>query len=222
MNTHGRSARERIASKGEVMQQPKTKPPVVLVADDDRDTRDMLESWLSATGYQVLTAADGRAALAIAKQQPVDVVVTDLKMPGLSGLNLLDILKELLPTVEVLFLSGEARMEDTIEALREGRAFDFLLKPLDNLGQLNLAIERALLHKYRSVMRAETASTVALSDRERQIIALVAEGLENREVGSRLCISENTVKNHLARIYGKLKVSNRVQAALACERMGWL
>jgi DNA-binding NarL/FixJ family response regulator len=195
--------------------------PTVLVTDDDPDFRLLLESWLKASGYRLHVAASGSEALAIAKQHHLDVVITDLKMPGLSGLDLLSILKERNPEIEVIFLSGAADMEATIEALREGRAFDFLLKPLESLGQLNLAIEKALLRKQQPAAR-QAAGEAPLSARERQIIALVAEGCENREIADRLSISENTVKNHLARIYDKLKVANRVQAALTCERMGWL
>lgn len=194
----------------------------VLVADDDPDLRVLLDQWLSASGFHVLTAANGREALDLVKQHPVEVVITDLKMPVINGLDLLTLLKEIRPDLEVLFLSGQGSMPDVIEALREGRAFDFLLKPLENLGQLNVAIEKALLRKRQHGTRPATGMLVALSNRERQIISLVAEGLENREIATRLYISENTVKNHLARIYGKLKVSNRVQAALTCERMGWI
>lgn len=196
--------------------------PTVLLTDDDPDFRVLLATWLKASGYRIHVAASGSEALAIAKQHRLDVVITDLKMPGLSGLDLLTILKERDPEVEVIFLSGAADMEATIEALREGRAFDFLLKPLESLGQLNLAIEKALIKKQQPTERHATTPPAPLSARERQIIALVADGCENREIASRLSISENTVKNHLARIYDKLKVANRVQAALTCERMGWL
>lgn len=199
---------------------PRSTLPTVLVTDDDPDLRILLQTWLSASGYHVLTAASGAEALAIAKQQPVDVLVTDLKMPGLSGLELMAILKESSPELPVIFLSGHATVEATIEALREGRAFDFLLKPLVHMGQLTLAIEKALHQRAARPLRPVGDSTGQLSARERQIVALVAEGLENREIAERLSISENTVKNHLARIYDKLKVSNRVQAALTCDRMG--
>jgi DNA-binding NarL/FixJ family response regulator len=201
---------------------PKLTMPTVLVTEDDPDFRVLLSDWLMASGYHVHTAANGSEALAIVKQHPVDVVITDLKMPGLSGLDLLAIIKQIEPNIAVLFLSGQANMQEAIEALREGRAFDFLLKPLESLGQLNLAIEKAILKTPHPAARQTGDMGSPLSSRERQIIALVAEGCENREIGERLCISENTVKNHLARIYEKLKVSNRVQAALSCERMGWL
>lgn len=193
--------------------------PTVLVVDDDPAFRRMLETWLSHSGYRVRTAANGIDALVRLKQQPFDVVVTDLKMPGLDGLELLTQIEDTSPTVEVIFLSGHATTDAAIAALRRGRAFDFLLKPLKDLHLLNLSIEQALAKKSRT---PSDAHANPLSPRERQIVALVAEGYENRDIGEKLCISENTVKNHLARIYDKLKVSNRVQAALTCERMGWL
>lgn len=182
----------------------------------------MLESWLMASGYQVWTAGSGSEALARVKQVPIDVVITDLKMPDISGLDLLAILKERDPSLQVLILSGQAGTQDAIDALRGGRAFDFILKPLTALGQLNLSIERALAQRRQAATRLSDEKPSMLSDREIQIVALVAEGLENRDIAGQLCISENTVKNHLARIYRKLKVSNRVQVAMACTRMGWL
>ncbi|HEY9898716.1 MAG TPA: response regulator transcription factor [Pantanalinema sp.] len=199
----------------------------ILIVDDEPDILDIHATWLRNSGYEVLQAVSGAEAISLAKQRAVDVVITDLRMPGLSGLHLLTILKEIAPSIEVVLLSGQGTMEDAIEALREGRAFDFLRKPLYDLGRLNLTIEKAL--KRRSThpapageVRPVVSPDQVLSVREREVLNLVAQGLENREIAGRLSISDKTVKNHLARTYQKLNVSNRTQAVTLCQRLGLL
>lgn len=199
----------------------------ILIVDDEPAILDIHATWLRSSGYEVLQAANGAEALALAKQHEVDVVITDLRMPGLSGLHLLTILKEIAPHVEVILLSGQGTMEDAIEALREGRAFDFLRKPLHDLGRLNLTIEKALKRRTGATAPLGEAPKVeppdqTLSAREREVLLLVAQGLENREIARRLSISDKTVKNHLARTYQKLNVANRTQAVTLCQRLGLL
>jgi YesN/AraC family two-component response regulator len=116
----------------------------VLVVDDDPSFRETLQDWLVMEGYAVQVAADGLEASEMVRWEPFDVVVTDLKMPNMDGLGLLSRLEALTPDVRVIFLSGEATMADAIEALREGRSFDFLEKPLPNLDRLSQAIARAI------------------------------------------------------------------------------
>jgi YesN/AraC family two-component response regulator len=116
----------------------------VLVVDDDPSLRETLRDWLLMEGYAVQVAVDGLEAAELVRWEAFDVVVTDLKMPNLDGLGLLSRLEALTPDVRVIFLSGEATMADAIEALHEGRSFDFLEKPLPNLDRLSRAIARAI------------------------------------------------------------------------------
>jgi CheY-like chemotaxis protein len=109
----------------------------VLVVDDDPSLRVTLQDWLVMEGYEVQVATDGREAAEMARWEAFDVVVTDLKMPHMDGLTLLSRLEVLTPDVRVIFLSGEATMADAIAALREGRSFDFLEKPLPGLDRLS-------------------------------------------------------------------------------------
>jgi YesN/AraC family two-component response regulator len=122
-------------------------PAKILVVDDDPELRDTLNDWLVLEGHEVRVAADGLEALEWASWDAFDLVVTDLKMPNLDGLGLLDRLKALVPDVQVIFLSGEATKSDVIEAMREGRSFDFLEKPLSDLAVLSRAISRALARR---------------------------------------------------------------------------
>ena len=119
-------------------------PAKVLVVDDDPQLRETLGDWLRLDGYEVRLAADGLDAVELVRWEAFDVVVTDLRMPNLDGLGLLSRLEALTPDVRVIFLSGEATKADTIEALREGRSFDFLEKPLPGFDRLSRAIERSL------------------------------------------------------------------------------
>lgn len=121
--------------------------PKILVVDDDDELRDTLLDWLTMAGYEVSTAADGHEALEWASWETFDAVVTDLKMPNLDGLGLLSRLKAMDPEVQVIFLSGEATKADAIEALREGRSFDFLEKPLPDLEVLTATIARAIARR---------------------------------------------------------------------------
>lgn len=118
--------------------------PRILLVDDDPDILESLRDWLLREGYAVDVAGDGGLALARATAEAYDVVVTDLRMPGLDGLALLDGLERLTPRPRVIFLSGQATKADAIAALREGRSFDFFEKPLREMGAMSEAIARAL------------------------------------------------------------------------------
>jgi DNA-binding NarL/FixJ family response regulator len=201
----------------------------ILVVDDEPELLEILGEWFACCGTHIQTASDGFQAVALARQTPFDVIITDLKMPGMDGLQLLSIVKELDPTVEVIFLTGTGTMDDAISALREGRAFDFLQKPLKNLTQLNEVIARAALRRAQRAADAPRkgpqpvpSHLEELSPRELDILALLAQGMDNRAIADKLCNSEKTIKNHLTRIYEKLKVKNRTQALLVCQQYGLL
>jgi DNA-binding NarL/FixJ family response regulator len=197
----------------------------ILLVDDELELLEMLHDWLVYFGFAVKTSNSALGAIALFKEEPFDVVVTDLKMPGLDGLQLLSMLKELDETVEVIFLTGQGTMEDAVQALRGGRAFDFLQKPLRDLHKLNQVIEQAIERRKAAEPRRTSLLPVPegiepLTERENEIIACLAQGMDNREIAERLVLSDKTVKNHLSRIYDKLRVSNRTQAVILCQQLG--
>jgi len=199
--------------------------PRILLVDDEPDMLEMLRAWLGDSGFDVAVTPDGYLALSLLQREPFDLVVTDMRMPGLSGLQLLSLIKELDPAIEVIVLTGQGTMEDAIAALREGRAFDFLQKPLADLYDLNAAIERALLRRQTALRRPSGPLSLprhieALSPRETDIVSLLAQGHDNKQIAHALHLSEKTVKNHLTRIFEKLKVHNRTQAVLVCQQFG--
>lgn len=205
------------------MQQPPAGKTRILVVEDDPDQRQILRIWLTQSGYAVMTAKDGLEGLALAQRHAFDVILTDLRLPGLNGLQLLNLVKDHDPSVVVIFLSGQGTMEDAIAALREGRAYDFILKPLKNFRQLNLVIEKALLKRQASPSSSlggedlEASPQIeALSSRERELARLLAKGCDTRTIADQLGLSEKTVRNNLSLLYEKLGVRNRVQAVLTC------
>jgi DNA-binding NarL/FixJ family response regulator len=224
--------------------------PRILIVDDDPGQLEILEQWLGSTGFDPVTAPDGFTAIARLKEGRFDVVVTDLRMPDMGGLQLLSILRELDPGLEVIFLTGQGTLDDAVEALHQGRAFDFLQKPLRDLHQLNVVLDKAIARRRANghssgqpehitcgqavstcsrmeaspVLDAPTEPLPAhldpLSTLELRLVGLLACGHENRRIADELGYSEKTVRNYLSRIYEKLHVASRLQAVAVCQRYG--
>src|SRR5438445_5201701 len=117
-------------------------PATLLVADDDPGLRESLERTLTREGYRVGLASDGRAALERVQAGGVDLIVTDLKMPGLTGLELLRAAKAILPDVDVILLTAFGTIEEAVKAMKDG-AYDFITKPFQR-AQLLRVVRQAL------------------------------------------------------------------------------
>ena len=117
-------------------------PATLLIADDDPGLRESLERTLTREGYRVVLASDGRAALERVQAGGVDLIVTDLKMPGLTGLELLRAAKAIMPDVDVILLTAFGTVEEAVKAMKDG-AYDFLTKPFRR-EQLIKLIDKAL------------------------------------------------------------------------------
>ena len=128
----------------------------LLVADDDPGLRESLERTLTREGYRVVVASDGRAALERLQAGGVDLVLTDLKMPGLSGIELLHAVKAIAPDVDVILLTAFGTIEEAVKAMKDG-AYDFLTKPVQRaqLGRvIHQAVERrALIQQNRALQQ---------------------------------------------------------------------
>src|SRR3989442_3171022 len=119
-------------------------PATLLIADDDPGLRQSLERTLTREGYRVILASDGNAALERLQAGGVDLVLTDLKMPGLSGIELLRAVKAIASEVDVILLTAFGTVEEAVKAMKEG-AYDFLTKPFQRAQLLRLirqALER--------------------------------------------------------------------------------
>lgn len=129
----------------------------ILVADDEKNIREGLAMALELEGYEALTAVDGNDAWSIMNSRPIDMVVSDLRMPGMSGEELLKNITASYPTVPVVILTGHGTIESAVQAMRNG-AIDFLTKPI-NLDKLSVLVKRALanrdLHDEHKKLREE-------------------------------------------------------------------
>ena len=105
---------------------------VVLIVDDDPGVRESLTRVLSKDGYQIIEAEDGEKALNICRQELVHIIITDLRMPGMDGVELLKAVKLLLPDVAVILMTAYGSVDKAVEALKQG-ASDFILKPFKRI-----------------------------------------------------------------------------------------
>lgn len=116
--------------------------PKIMVVDDDPHILFTLQMRLESMGYEVLTASNGKEGMDLSRDQEVDVVLLDLRLPDLSGWNILKEIKEIFPMMEVIILTAEGSIEGAVNAIKEG-AYDYLTKPLDS-HRLKIVLEKAL------------------------------------------------------------------------------
>lgn len=194
-----------------------------------------MRGLLEEEGFEVADAANGEAALRRLPGMQPDVVVMDVNMPGMSGIEATHAIMRRAPAPAVLMLTvaqDDARVLDAVLAGASG----YLLKDarLEDIvagihaaaaGETVLAsrVAGGLLDRVRARERREQPAPAAVEDlsaRERDILKLVAAGHDNREIGRRLFIGQSTVKTHVSSILEKLRVENRVQAAVYAMRHG--
>ncbi|GAB2602213.1 DNA-binding response regulator [Paractinoplanes abujensis] len=216
-----------------------TEPLRVLLADDDSLIRTAIDAILRpATGIELIAqAADGRAAIDLTVRHRPDVALLDIQMPVLDGLAALREIRKLAPAVRVVVLTTFGQDDYVAQALAGGAA-GFLLKE-SAAEELEYAIRAAAAgNAYlspkitRQVLERLPAPAVrpteeltrvgTLSEREREVLIRLAQGLSNAEIGKQLFVSEGTVKTHVYHVFAKLEVDNRVQAAMLAQRTGLL
>jgi DNA-binding NarL/FixJ family response regulator len=195
-------------------------PVRVILADDHALVLEGLRSLLTAESdiNVIATATDGERLLdAVQRFQP-DVVISDIQMPYLDGFACLPQIRRLSPKTHVLLLTAFTDGQ-TIQSVLAAGADGLLLKtapPEQTLQAIRQVMAGQMVfpaaaRRWLSMERKETA--VTLSDRENEVLALVAEGLTNAQVAQRLHVSANTVKFHLKNIYEQLNVTNRTEAS---------
>jgi DNA-binding NarL/FixJ family response regulator len=211
----------------------------VVVVDDEALVRSGFELILNASdGIQVVATAEGAQAADVIRREQPDVVLLDIRMPDVDGLTVLREVQTLPEPPTVAMLTTFDTDEYILTALRSGAA-GFLLKDTEpeQLAQLVRTLaaggvvmspkaSRALLRSHPGAGAPQVAEDVArvnlLTDRERDVLVLIAEGLSNADIGTRIHLSAGTVKDHVSSILTKLRVAGRVQAALLAERAGLL
>jgi DNA-binding NarL/FixJ family response regulator len=214
-----------------------TDPIRVLICDDDDLLRSALQMMLAADdGIAVVAeAADGRDAVALAREHAPDVALMDVRMPHLDGIEATRELLAAAPSTRVLilttfeddryifgalkagasgFLLKRTSPEQLVAAIRTVAAGDALLSP---------SVTRRVLERMATLPLSEGASrdgVPELTAREREVLALIATGLANREIAEALTIEESTVKTHVRRILSKLSLRDRVHAVVYAYEIG--
>ncbi|GAA0210758.1 response regulator transcription factor [Saccharothrix mutabilis subsp. mutabilis] len=200
----------------------------VLLADDHPVVREGLSAMLEAADVEVVgRAASGAEAVALAVRAKPDVVLMDLRMPGMDGVEATARIVAEAPGTRVVVLTTYESDADILRAVEAGAA-GYLLKGASRV-ELVTAIQAAARGETvlspsvaQVLFRARTPRPQALSSREREVLALVARGLSNAEIGRELFIAEATVKTHLLRSFKKLDVSDRTAAVMAAVERGLL
>jgi DNA-binding NarL/FixJ family response regulator len=196
---------------------------VVLVVDDDDDLRGLVRRVLERAGFAVVEAQDGDAALRAADETPLHLALLDVVLPGMSGYELFEALRERLDKeLPVIFVSGvRTDHYDRVAGLLLG-ADDYVVKPFDP-DELVARIRRSLRPnrtRESPVVNGHTDTATSLTPREREIVALLAAGSTTQEIAHELVISPRTVGTHVQHILGKLGVRNRGQAVALAFREG--
>ena len=207
----------------------------ILVADDHSLFRDGVASLLSAWGHDIVgEARDGEEAVTLAAQLDPDLVLMDVRMPACNGVEATRRIKSARPETKIVMLTVSEDEDDLFGAIKAG-AQGYLLKDLPG-EEVSDAIRRVhdgqaiippgmaatLLQEFSRLsqepVQAQGTPPPQLTDREVEVLRLVARGMANREIAEELVISENTVKNHVRNILEKLHLHSRVEAAVYAHR----
>jgi len=215
---------------------PRAEPEPIrlLVVDDQELFRRGLTMVLSGEpGLELVgEAADGETAVEMVMRWAPDVVLLDVRMPKKSGIDTCVAIKAAAPATRIIMLTASDDEADLYDAVKSG-ASGYLLKDssIDEVAQavrlvadgqslISPAMATKLLDEFKQMSRPDRAAVLAprLTDRELEVLRLVARGCNNREIGEQLFISENTVKNHVRNILEKLQLHSRMEAVMYAVR----
>lgn len=205
----------------------------VLIVDDHSLFRDGIVSLLEAAGHHVVgQIGDGSRAIELATERSPDLILMDIQMPNMTGIEAMRRIKQESPETKIVMLTVSENDEDLLAAAQAG-ADGYLLKNLDGeeflellagLGRGEAAMTRKTAGRLLQRMSAAQLDTSnpqdVLTERESELLQQVALGLSNKEIASALSISENTVKFHVKNVLQKLNVSNRTEAVSVGIRQG--
>ena len=184
---------------------------IVFVVDDDVSVRESLELLIRNEGWEVELFTSASEFLAYQRPTVPNCLVLDVSLPGLNGLELQERLASVRPEMPIIFITGYGDIPMTVQAMKAG-AVEFLPKPFSDDALLNAirsGLERSKLVQDREAdVRDLRMRYASLTSREREVMALVASGLPNKQVGSNLGISEITVKAHRGSLMRKLKANS--------------
>ena len=188
--------------------------PLIHLIDDDAAVRDGLALLISTVGLRVMAWADPQSFMAEFDRQSIGAIVLDVRMPGISGLTVLDALIAQGVDQPILMLTGHGTVDMCRRAFKSGAA-EFLEKPVNDellIEALQNAVRQHV--KSRQLNRTDQAARARyaqLSEREREVLGLIVEGLTNKEIGRALTLSPRTVETHRANLFAKLEATSLAQ-----------
>ena len=198
---------------------------IVFVVDDDAAMRRSLENLIRSVGLRVAAFASAQEFLRSDRPEVPGCLVLDVRLPGLSGLDLQRRMAEADLDIPIVFITGHGDIPMSVRAMKDG-AVEFLTKPFrdqDLLDAVHQALERArAASAQRADIEALRARYRSLTPREREVMALVVAGLPNKQVGSKLGTSETTVKIQRHQVMEKLGAGSLAELVRMADRLGIL
>lgn len=186
----------------------------ILIVDDDGDIQAVLSDLVESEGYQACVAGNGSRALKNISSYAPDLILLDIKLPGIDGMSLLEKIKKIDSDLNVVMLTGYGDIKDAVKAIKLG-AFDYITKPFDN-DEIMEIIRTAL-----SAKKPKTGQqSAALSFREKEVLNWLKKGKSSGDISIILNISERTVNFHVKNIMQKLDAVTRTQAVATAIELG--
>src|SRR5580692_298871 len=196
--------------------------PVVFVIDDDRMIREGMQSLIRSVGLRVETFASAQDFLMAKRPDAPACLILDVRMPGLSGLDLQHKLGDANIQIPIIFITGHGDIPMSVRAMKEG-AYEFLTKPVRGQDLLD-AVQKAIasdrvLRKERAEMSEIRARFDSLTPREKEVLDLVVAGLLNKQIADELGASELTIKTHRAHVMEKTHAESLAHLVRMAERL---